>query len=123
MLNAVPEAIVVIQNVLVALDFSDVSDAAFVYARALARQFNARLHVLHVAENDFWRPTTIDPHELDTAVWRQLANRLMQEVARLGGDLAHVNDEAIHPKHDDVAGEAWLHGRFRYVLYRRSRPR
>jgi hypothetical protein len=46
-------------------------------------------------------------------------NRLVQEVARLGGHFAHVHDEAIEPKHDDVAGEAWLHGRFSYMLYRR----
>ena len=46
-------------------------------------------------------------------------SRLRQEVSRLGGDFAHVNDEAIDPKHDDAAGEAWLHGRFGYMLYRR----
>lgn len=45
--------------------------------------------------------------------------RLAQEIARLGGDFAHVHDEVIDPKRDDVAGEAWLHGRFSYVLYRR----
>ena len=44
--------------------------------------------------------------------------RLVQEVARLGGDFAHVHDEQIDPKHDDAAGEAWLHGRFSYMLYR-----
>ena len=47
--------------------------------------------------------------------------RLVQEVARLGGDFAHVHQEAIDPKHDDAAGEAWLHGRFNYMLYRRPR--
>ena len=46
-------------------------------------------------------------------------HRLVQEVARLGGHYAHVNDETIDPKHDDAAGEAWLHGRFSYMLYRR----
>jgi len=46
-------------------------------------------------------------------------SRLVQEVARLGGHFAHVHDEAIDPKHDDTAGEAWLHGRFSYMLYRR----
>ena len=45
--------------------------------------------------------------------------RIGQEIARLGGDFAHVHDEAIDPKHDDAAGEAWLHGRFSYMLYRR----
>ena len=46
-------------------------------------------------------------------------NRLVQEVTRLGGQFAHVHDEAIDPKHDDAAGEAGLHGRFSYMLYRR----
>lgn len=45
-------------------------------------------------------------------------NRLVEEVERLGGHYAHVRDEAISPGHDDAAGEAWLHGRFTYMLYR-----
>jgi hypothetical protein len=45
--------------------------------------------------------------------------RLAQEVARLGGHFAHVHDEAIGPRHDDAAGEAWLHGRFSYMLFHR----
>jgi hypothetical protein len=45
--------------------------------------------------------------------------RLVQEVVRLGGDYAHVHAEAVTPKHDDVAGEAWLHGVFTYTLYHR----
>lgn len=46
-------------------------------------------------------------------------SRLGQEVARLGGHCAHVHTESISPKHDDAAGEAWLHGLFTYLLYRR----
>jgi hypothetical protein len=46
--------------------------------------------------------------------------RLAQEVTRLNGDFAHVHDEAIDPKHDEVTGESWLHGRFSYMLYRRQ---
>jgi hypothetical protein len=45
-------------------------------------------------------------------------HRIVQEIARLGGHFAHVLDEAIDPRHDDAAGEAWLHGRFSYMLYR-----
>jgi hypothetical protein len=45
--------------------------------------------------------------------------RLVREVARLGGDYAHVHGEAIDSRRDDASGEAWLHGRFDYVLYRR----
>lgn len=44
--------------------------------------------------------------------------RLQQELTRLGGRYAHVHDEVIDPRHDDRTGEAWLHGRFGYVLYR-----
>ena len=43
--------------------------------------------------------------------------RLEQEVIRLGGRYAHVRDEVIEPRHDPISGEAWLHGRFAYVLY------
>jgi hypothetical protein len=45
--------------------------------------------------------------------------RIAQEVTRLDGHFAHVHDEAIDPRHDDRTGEAWLHGRFTYMLYRR----
>ena len=48
--------------------------------------------------------------------------RFAQEVARLDGHYAHVLDEFIHSRRDDVAGEAWLHGRFTYMLYRRATP-
>jgi len=45
--------------------------------------------------------------------------RLAQEIARLGGDYAHVHDESIEIRHDEATNEAWLHGRFSYMLYRR----
>ena len=50
----------------------------------------------------------------------QARARLEQELARLGGDCAHVLNEYVDSNHDDVTGEAWLHGRFTYVLYSRS---
>ena len=43
--------------------------------------------------------------------------RLTQEVARLGGEYAHVLSEHIEPRHDERTGEAWLYGRFTYALY------
>jgi len=46
--------------------------------------------------------------------------RLAQEIARFGGDCAHVHHESIDTRHDDAAGEAWLHGGFSYMLYRRE---
>ena len=49
----------------------------------------------------------------------QARSRVEQEVARLGGHYAHVFDEAIDVRRDDAKNEAWLSGRFSYVLYRR----
>lgn len=46
--------------------------------------------------------------------------RLADEVVRLDGHYAHVHGESLGAKHDDVAGEAWLHGTFTYVLSRRG---
>ena len=43
--------------------------------------------------------------------------RMAQEVARLGGHYAHVLGESIESHRDDAKGEAWLHGRFTYMLY------
>ena len=44
--------------------------------------------------------------------------RLNQEIARLGGRCAHVLSEHIEIKRDAVTDEAWMHGRFIYMLYR-----
>lgn len=48
----------------------------------------------------------------------QTRHRLAEEIARLGGRYVHVRQEAIETHHDDATGEAWLHGRFGYTLYR-----
>ena len=47
-------------------------------------------------------------------------DRLEQEVVRLGGNYAHLLNESVESKHDDVTGEAWLHGRYSYMVYRQS---
>ena len=43
--------------------------------------------------------------------------RIEQEVMRLGGNCAHVLNEAVDSRSNDVTQEAWLHGQFRYMLY------
>lgn len=48
----------------------------------------------------------------------QANTRLAEEIARLDGQYAHVVNESIDTRHDGATGEAWLHGRFTYVLYR-----
>ena len=66
-----------IENVLVATDFSETSESAFDYGRALARTFGARLHVVHVVENSLtW--TSVESVAYDFA----LIQEEMEEAAR-----------------------------------------
>ena len=46
---------IALKKVLVATDFGPASESALSYGRALARSFDAALHVLHVTENVFAR--------------------------------------------------------------------
>jgi hypothetical protein len=44
--------------------------------------------------------------------------RIEQEVRRLGAKYAHVTDETLDPRRDEALNEAWMHGRFTFVVYR-----
>jgi len=44
--------------------------------------------------------------------------RLSEEIARLDDRYAHVLEESIETRHNACTGEAWLHRRFTYMLYR-----
>jgi hypothetical protein len=70
-----------------------------------------RVQGLMSRRDDLWNQCYAD-------LMAQTNARLEQEVSRLGGHYAHVIDESIDTKRDDAAGEAWLHGRFKYMLYR-----
>jgi hypothetical protein len=50
----------------------------------------------------------------------QTLRRLEQEVTRLGGTCAHVLNESVDAEHDEAKNEAWLRGRFTYMLYRQA---
>lgn len=47
---------------------------------------------------------------------KETNRRIEQEVSRLSGRYAHVLNESIDSRHDDVSGESWLRGRFTYAL-------
>ena len=85
----------------------------------------AELMSEHVVEATSSRVRGISGHrdELWDRCYEELMTnaqlRLSQEVARLGGDYAHVLDESVDTRRDDATGEAWLHGLFTYTLYRR----
>jgi nucleotide-binding universal stress UspA family protein len=84
-------------NILVATDFGPVSDAAVTYGRALARQFGARLHLLHAAENDFLRPSVNDWHVRKLVLARWLDEQLTED------DRTELGGRAIVETSDDPA--------------------
>lgn len=77
----------------------------------------------HVVEATRGRPpgTLVHRDELWDRRYEELMSqaraRLEQEVTRLGGHYAHVLEESVDSRRDEVAGEAWLHGRFTYMPY------
>jgi nucleotide-binding universal stress UspA family protein len=68
-----------INNLLVAVNFDETSNIALVYARGLAKNFGARLHILHVMENLFLRPMANDPRAIEAGITRRLLDCLTDE--------------------------------------------
>ena len=68
-----------LEQVLVAVDFDETSNAALTYARSFARTFGARLHVLHVMDNAFLRPMANDPRAVEAGVTGRLLDTLTDE--------------------------------------------
>jgi nucleotide-binding universal stress UspA family protein len=99
---------IVLRNVLVATDFSPPSDAALTYGRALAQQFGATLHLLHVADNDFLRSSPADPHAVAEGKRRTLNRRLTDEdrTALYARAILEVSDSPAQAISDYALSEA-----------------
>jgi nucleotide-binding universal stress UspA family protein len=69
-------------RILVATDFGPAADAALSHARELSRTFGASLHLLHVLENFFLRPTVADPRHMEAAAVQRLLDRLTDDDRR-----------------------------------------
>jgi len=90
---------IALKNVVVAVDFGEATEAAIVYGRNFARQFGARLHVLHVLENRFLRPMSNDPLAVESATSKQLLDRLTAD------DRERLDAVAVVRTSDDPAEE------------------
>jgi nucleotide-binding universal stress UspA family protein len=73
---------IALKNVLVAIDFDQLTETALAYARVVARRNDSRLHVLHVTENTFLRPRAMDPHAVQASLAHQIEQRLTDEDRR-----------------------------------------
>ena len=71
------------KNILVPIDFSEPSEAAFEYAKALAVQFDGRLHLLHVVPEPFVYPWGAEGAALPLGEMMMDAERTTKE--RLAG--------------------------------------
>ncbi|HUR32797.1 MAG TPA: universal stress protein [Vicinamibacterales bacterium] len=88
-----------LQNVLVAVNFDEASNVALRYARSLAGNFGARLHVLHVTENLFLRPMANDPRAIEAGITRRLLDVLTDE------DRTKLHAVPVVRKSDEPADE------------------
>jgi len=82
-------------RILVPIDFSASADVTLEYARQLAARFDARLHLLHVLENDFLRPSVADPMAVEAAALRQLRERLTAEDRASGAVPVVIRSDAF----------------------------
>jgi nucleotide-binding universal stress UspA family protein len=88
---------ILLKQVLVPIDFGEASDVALDYGRALARTFGASLHVLHVMDNLFLRPTAGDPSQLEAAAATRLSQRITDD------DRAALHAQAVFETSDNPA--------------------
>lgn len=75
---------IAIKNVLVATDFSPVSETALAYGRALARTFGGTLHVLHVVED-----LTLRLSYADAAIGGMPPETMQEELTKAARERLH----------------------------------
>jgi nucleotide-binding universal stress UspA family protein len=100
---------ILLTQVLVATDFSEASDVAMDYGRALARTFGASLHLLHVAGNMFLRPAPADPHQTAASTVKRLGERLTAD------DRATLHATAAVKTSDNAAEEIVKYARAHHI--------
>jgi len=85
---------IALKNILVATDFSEPSDAALAYGRALARTFGATLHVVHVTGNV---PTLVYAADAYAASMPELQQEIEDAARKQLADLLVDNDRPPLP--------------------------
>ena len=85
---------IALKNIVVATDFSEPSDAALAYGRALARTFGAMLHVVHVVDN---MPTLVYGAEAYAVSMPELQQEIDNAARTQLADLLVDNDRPLLP--------------------------
>lgn len=84
---------IALKTILVPTDFSDTSDQALRYGKALARAFGASLHVLHVVQEPFAQPWAVEAYGFSLATLQEEWTR--EATQRLDASVTAEEREAL----------------------------
>ena len=84
---------IALKRILVPTDFSDASEAALNYGRALAEAFGASLHVLHVMEDPFLYASASESYVVPLELHEQIEKSARE---RLNSVLSATDREKLH---------------------------
>ncbi|MGE3276446.1 MAG: universal stress protein [Vicinamibacterales bacterium] len=93
---------ITLKSVLVPTDFSETSEVALRYGRALAEKFDATLHLVHVVQEPFAQPWAVEAYGFSLA---SLQEQWQQDAAhRLDEALPEAERAASHAKVCTILG-------------------
>jgi nucleotide-binding universal stress UspA family protein len=88
-----------IRTILVPVDFSEYSEKALVWARTMAEQWGARLHLLHVVPLPTYPPNVLGVHfnvaDLEAGLQADAETRLQESVSRAGPPSVPMDTQVI----------------------------
>jgi nucleotide-binding universal stress UspA family protein len=93
---------IALKHVLVPTDFSDTSDSALRYGKALAAAFGATLHVVHIIEEPYGQPWAVEAYGFSLAALQD--EWIKDAQARLAGSLTEEERKAVNAVTTTVLG-------------------
>jgi nucleotide-binding universal stress UspA family protein len=93
---------IALKNVLVPTDFSETSDSALRYGKALASAFGATLHVVHIVEEPYGQPWAVEAYGFSLAALQD--EWIKDAQSRLAEGLAAEEKATLHAVTTTVLG-------------------
>jgi nucleotide-binding universal stress UspA family protein len=93
---------IALKHVLVPTDFSETSDSALRYGKALADAFGATLHVVHIIEEPYGQPWAVEAYGFSLAALQE--EWIKDAQTRLASCLSNDEREKLHAVTTTVLG-------------------
>ena len=93
---------ITLKTVLVPVDFSETSDAALRYGKALAQAFGASLHLLHVVQEPYSQPWAVEAYGFSLATLQE--DWIKDARARLDQAVTADDRAALHARTTTLLG-------------------